>query len=123
MSRAVVMRADLTIMGVNSGCAAMYRAASPVTCGADIDVPDSGANRSLPFVEATGEYPAMTPEPGAVTSGLRTSPSSTRAGPREENAEICGVAVARPVVLPTWKEAVAFRFPRTYATTRWPAVV
>ena len=38
--RAVVTSADLSTEGVHSGCACSNRAATPATCGVDMDVPD-----------------------------------------------------------------------------------
>src|ERR687892_1897653 len=54
------------------GCAWRVRAATPLTCGADIDVPESRAPR-LPVPTAADR----TPTPGAVTSGFR-APSPVR---------------------------------------------
>src|SRR5210317_1974628 len=91
--RDVVMSADLTTVGDQVGCAWRISAATPATCGVDIDVPLRYAKFS-PGVEyaESGENPARMFTPGAVTSGFKTS--GTGAGPRAEN-----VAISLPVSL------------------------
>src|SRR5262249_45942628 len=97
-----VIMADLTWPGVQVGCAANTSAATPVACGADIDVPAMAWKFSPGGPEATSEaagraeLPARISMPGAVMSGLTQSPS----GPREENVVMmspAGVSVAAPV--------------------------
>src|SRR3954452_18884176 len=93
---AVVIRADLTSAGVQVGWVARSSAATPATCGLDIEVPDSPSNR-LPWWPE-GETAATMSTPGAVRSGLIRLPSPTIAGPALENAATSG---ARGVAVET----------------------
>src|ERR1035437_9913413 len=81
-SSAVLMIAALTSLTDQFGCEAMTSAATPATCGADIDVPES-TRTSLPV-----PMPAATMlTPGAVTSGLRAL--SPKRGPYELKSASC----------------------------------
>ncbi len=86
--RAVVIRADFTADGDQSGWAWSSRAIRPATCGADIEVPEIDWN-SCPGRPSSGVgvLPARMLTPGAVTSGLITSAEAGRpTGPREEKS-------------------------------------
>src|SRR5260221_4943962 len=78
LAEAVFMIAAFTCSGVHRGCAWMTRAATPATCGVDIDVPDS-RTPSVPVPTAAEK----TDKPGAEMSGLRL-PSA--AGPPDEKS-------------------------------------
>ena len=71
---AVIMRAERTCDGVQSGCRSMRSAAAPATWGEDIDVPwiawKSSPGLPLLIVAPIGVLPARIWTPGAVTSGL-----------------------------------------------------
>jgi hypothetical protein len=62
------MRADFTADGVQEGCAALIKAAIPVTCGQAMEVPEAML-KCMPFF--TGDHAASIFNPGAVTSGYR----------------------------------------------------
>ena len=100
---ALVMIADLIIIGVQSGWAWTSRAAMPAMCGELIDVPD---RKSKLRPASTGETAASTSTPGAMTSGLSRSPEPVRAGPREENEATSG-ATAPVTCEPGDRDAVA----------------
>ena len=90
------MTADFAIAAVQSGWACRSSAKKPAMCGLDIDVPAIDWNRS-PFGVApeiggrspNGEPPARIWRPGAVMSGLMTSPA-LGFGPRDEKIVIDG---------------------------------
>ena len=108
----MVIIADRTCAGDQRGRSPITNAASPATCGALVDVPDA---RSHDRPESDGGATApSTPTPGAVRSGLSTSPPGT--GPRAENLASPGTAGPDPGAAAS--RAVA-RAParRTYALT------
>ncbi len=88
LCRPVVISADLIAAGVQSGCASRSSAATPATCGTDIDVPLRYWKFSprTPFA-TSGVCPARISTPGAVTSGFRIS-GAVRFGPRDEKPPI-----------------------------------
>src|SRR5215468_5498393 len=84
---AVVISADLMVIGSQLGLALLSRAAMPAMCGLDIEVPDS-ALKLLPSL--AGEIAAMTSTPGAVMSGFSRSPPPARDGPTDEKPAMIG---------------------------------
>src|SRR4051794_449341 len=84
----LVINADLIAIGLQSGCRCLSSAASPATCGLDIDVPLSKLKES-PLAPG-GATEARMSWPGAIRSGFRRSPPPARKGPRDENAAVCG---------------------------------
>src|SRR3954452_17920331 len=87
---AVVISADLTSIGDQSGCLAISSAAMPVMCGVAIEVPDSLSHR-LPEWFA-GETAATMSTPGAMMSGLPRSPPLKSDGPRDEKSATTGAS-------------------------------
>src|SRR5262245_41111248 len=87
---AVVIIADLTSIGDQSGCLAISSAAMPVMCGVAIEVPDSLSHR-LPAWFA-GETAATMSTPGAMMSGLPRSPPLKSDGPRDEKLATRGAS-------------------------------
>ncbi len=79
----MVVRADWTMPGVQSGWAARRTAAAPATCAAASEVPETGAVPSGIDVSTTSGA-------GATRSGLRTPVP----GPRLEKSATCSVPVA-----------------------------
>src|SRR5262249_45497945 len=116
---AVVMRADLTHIGDQSGCLLITSAASPAMCGVDIDVPDSVSNRLPPC--PAGETAAMTSLPGPMMSGFSRSPPLDRAGPRLEKSATVGASTFTWV--PTDSAAVGLAVPAMYALMACPEAV
>src|SRR5690348_5020201 len=115
---AVVISADLTSAGVHAGWACRSSAATPATCGLDMDVPDSPSNR-LPWWPE-GDTAATMSTPGAVRSGLIKLPSPTIAGPTLENAATSG---ARGVAVDTADiDAVGAAVEARYALIAAPSV-
>src|SRR4030095_9958134 len=86
-SVALVMSADLIIIGVHSGCRFLSSAANPATCGLDIDVPLYRL-KEKPALGGVGETAAMMSCPGAMMSGLSRSPPPAVNGPRDEKAAL-----------------------------------
>ncbi len=71
---AVFMIAALTCIGAQSGCASRTSAATPVTNGAAIEVPDCDC-RPVPEPDSA----EVIVSPGPATSGLPTGPCRPRA--------------------------------------------
>jgi hypothetical protein len=75
---AVVIIADLIMAGLQFGCAARSRAATPLACGQAIDVPDATRKSlancvwSIISVGIVGVTDARMLSPGAKMSGLST---------------------------------------------------
>lgn len=72
----VVMIADFTTAGLQSGCADLRIAATAAICGQAIEVPDSSLKLNGPcFVDGdeTGDQDARMFTPGAATSGCNAS--------------------------------------------------
>src|SRR5262245_52192474 len=82
------MSADLIIVGVQSWCRFLSRAARPATCGLDIDVPLRTSNER-PF-RPGGATAATMLWPGAMRSGLRRFPAPACEGPRDEKVAVNG---------------------------------
>ena len=95
-SVAVVMSADLIIIGDHVGRSSFMSAPTPAMCGLDIDVPWM-LSKSRPLKPA-GETAARMSTPGAEMSGLRMSLLVAGLGPREENPAISGAGTDRSVV-------------------------
>jgi hypothetical protein len=95
-SVALVMSADLIIIGVQSECRFFRRAARPATCGLDIEVPLYRLKESPPF--PGGATAARMSCPGAMTSGLSRSPPPAKSGPREEKSAVNGAGVVNTIV-------------------------
>src|SRR5699024_10137667 len=94
---AVVIIADLTSIGDQSGCFDMSSAATPAMCGVAIDVPDSLSHRLPAWF--CGETAATMSTPGAMMSGLPRSPPLKSDGPRDEKPATTGASgVGAPVV-------------------------
>ncbi len=93
MSSDEVIRADLIIIGDQSGCADLTIAASPAMCGLDIDVP---LRKSKSRPESGGALAASMSTPGAMMSGLSRSAEACN-GPRDENAATCGASGSEPL--------------------------
>src|SRR5262249_25160394 len=108
---AVVIIADLTSIGVQSGCLEISRAAMPVMCGVAIEVPDSASHRLPAWF--SGETAATMSTPGAMMSGLPRLPVLKSDGPRDENAATVGASgVAVPVM--ALSDAVGVAVPAMY---------
>src|SRR4051812_28620481 len=90
MVDAVVISADLMAIGENFGRACFSRAATPATCGLDMEVPEM-KSKFLPSWPR-GLTAARTSTPGAITSGFRMSPPERRFGPRDEKAATAGAS-------------------------------
>src|SRR5690242_12911237 len=91
---AVVIIADLTSIGDQSGCFAISRAAMPVMCGVAIEVPDSLSHRLPEWF--SGETAATMSTPGAMMSGLPRSPPLKSDGPRDEKSATTGASGVGP---------------------------
>src|SRR5215471_4210268 len=87
---AVVIIADLTSIGDQSGCLEIRSAAMPAMCGVAIDVPDSASHRLPAWF--SGETAATMSTPGAMMSGLPRLPPLKSDGPRDENAATTGAS-------------------------------
>ena len=93
----MVISADLTSIGDQSGCLEMSSAATPAMCGVAIDVPDSLSHRLPAWF--SGETAATMSTPGAMMSGLPRSPPLKSDGPRDEKPATTGASgVGTPVV-------------------------
>src|SRR3954465_13671973 len=95
-SPAEVMKADLIIIGDQSGCSSLNSAAMPAMCGLDIDVPLYRSN-SRPLFPG-GATPASTSCPGAMMSGFNRSPAPAINGPRDENDAVNGAGALVTIV-------------------------
>nr|CAB3485487.1 unnamed protein product [Digitaria exilis] len=134
---AVVISADLILAGLQSGWLALISAATPATCGHDMDVPDKMLNptrrRSVERLDglASPLHAAKMFTPGAMTSGLRISRVRTF-GPRDENAATTGdgripslvpsklsFAVGFALVLLYFFAAMPWDSPTATAGSRW----
>ncbi|BAS90591.1 Os04g0573200 [Oryza sativa Japonica Group] len=110
---AVVISADLICAGLQSGWLALISAATPATCGHDMDVPDRMLNptRRLSLDKLDGLasplHAAKMFTPGATTSGLRIS-RVRMFGPRDENAATTGDGRMPSLVPPKLSVAVGF---------------
>jgi len=62
----MVMRVDLMADGVQDGCATLIKVAIPVTCGQDMEVPETML-KCMPFF--TGVHAASIFNRGALRSG------------------------------------------------------
>src|SRR4026209_1107954 len=71
------------------GWACLSSAATPATCGADIDVPLYRL-KSRPWLASVGATAARMSWPGAITSGLSRSPPPAVSGPRDEKLAVNG---------------------------------
>src|SRR5262249_48199610 len=116
---AVVMIADLTSIGDQSGCLDMSRAATPAMCGVACDVPDSLSHKLPAWF--CGETAATMSTPGAMMSGLPRSPPLKSDGPTEENPASTG-ASAR-VATPAPSAAVGFAVEWMYDLIARPSVL
>src|SRR3954465_8132127 len=92
-SPAVVITADLIIIGDQSGCDCFSNAAMPATCGADIDVPLYTLKLSPPL--PGGATAATMSWPGGMRSGFGRSPPPARRGPRDENEAVRGAGTLK----------------------------
>src|ERR1044071_1760999 len=95
-SPADVINADLIIIGVQSGCRSFSSAASPATCGADIDVPLYRLKDSPAF--PGGATAARMSWPGAMTSGMSRLPAPAVSGPRDEKVAVNGAGSVNVIV-------------------------
>src|ERR1051325_10928043 len=117
---AVVIIADLTSIGDQSGCLAISSAAMPVMCGVAIEVPDSLSHRLPAWF--SGETAATMSTPGAMMSGLPRSPPLKSDGPRDENAATTGASgVGAPTI--GLSDAVGLAVPAMYALIASPSVL
>ncbi|KAF5812465.1 hypothetical protein HanXRQr2_Chr03g0086731 [Helianthus annuus] len=105
------MSADLMALGLHFGCADLSRAARPLICGHDMDVPDSMLYRVLrvsasnPVGPATPDHPAKMLTPGPITSGFIIC-GVTVLGPLELNAATTGDGFTPNTVPPKLRTAV-----------------
>src|SRR5262245_29361449 len=83
-----VISADLIIIGDQDGWRCIRSAATPATCGADMDVPLYKL-KSSPGLPG-GATEARMSWPGAITSGFNRSPPPAVNGPRDEKAAVNG---------------------------------
>src|SRR5262245_4250387 len=90
-----VINADLIIIGDHVGCSCFNKAATPATCGVDMEVP-LFRSKSRPWSE--GETAARISCPGAMTSGFNKSPKPANCGPRDEKAAVNGAAISKTMV-------------------------
>ncbi|TVU31945.1 hypothetical protein EJB05_23657, partial [Eragrostis curvula] len=115
----VVMIADLIAAGDQSGCRLLRRAAMPLRCGVDMDVPDSTKKeRSAPSANSVcvslGAQAARMFMPGPVMSGFRM-PGLALLGPRDEKKVTVGDGY-EPMMVPLKRMlAVALAVEFTYA--------
>lgn len=92
---AVVMSADRTMAGVQSGCFFFSNAATPATCGHAMEVPETMlklARLASLLLCVRGDSPGQAARmfaPGAMTSGLRIS-RTMWLGPRDEKDATTG---------------------------------
>uniref|UniRef100_A0A8R7UP02 Uncharacterized protein n=1 Tax=Triticum urartu TaxID=4572 RepID=A0A8R7UP02_TRIUA len=92
---AVVINADRMAAGLQSWCAERSSAASPLTCGHDMDVPDMmlklvrRSSPAIPDGPTDPDHAARMFTPGAIRSGLRM-PGVTVFGPLDEKAATTG---------------------------------
>jgi hypothetical protein len=94
------MIADLMAAGDQSGWALFSRAAMPLRCGQDIEVPEIMLNVdfvSVLFSTETGHAARML-TPGPIISGFNM-PGLAKLGPLEENEATVG-AVLSPILVP-----------------------
>src|ERR1700749_382586 len=117
---AVVISADLTSIGDQSGCFDMSRAATPAMCGVGIDVPDSLSHRLPEWF--CGETAATMSTPGARMSGLPRSPPLKSDGPRDEKPATTGASTFTGVLV-SLSDAVGFAVEWMYALTFRPSVL
>jgi hypothetical protein len=82
------MIADLMAAGDQSGCELLIRAATPLTCGDAMDVPDWISKGPGALIKFFGHAARMF-SPGASMSGFST-PGEMELGPREENHATTG---------------------------------
>src|SRR5262245_66583298 len=80
----VVIRADLIIIGDQVGCSCFSKAATPATCGVDIDVPLKRLKSRL-FCAGVCATAARIFKLGAITSGFNISHTPTTTGQPDEN--------------------------------------
>ena len=95
-SVALVISADLIAIGDQPGWRSFSRAATPATCGDDIEVPLRRLNERPAW--PGGATAARMSWPGAITSGLRRSPPPARSGPRDENEAVTGAGAVNTIV-------------------------
>ncbi|GER46580.1 tRNA(Ile)-lysidine synthase [Striga asiatica] len=106
------MRAERIAAGLQSGWAALSRAARPLTWGHDIDVPDTMLKSTLrlsnsrPEGPAARDHPARMSTPGAIRSGFSTS-GTISLGPLELKAASAGDGLTPSLVLPNWNVALS----------------
>jgi hypothetical protein len=99
------MIADLMAAGDQSGCELLIRAATPLTCGDAMDVPDWMLKAPGPCFTFRGHAARMF-SPGASMSGLST-PGEVELGPREENHATTGAGRTPSNVLLKVRPAMA----------------
>ncbi|KAF9671940.1 hypothetical protein SADUNF_Sadunf12G0102600 [Salix dunnii] len=90
---------DLIAAGLHSGCLALSKAAIPLTCGHDMEVPER---------PKSPDQAASMFTPGATISGFRISRVS-KFGPLDENAATTGEGLIPNLVTRKARVAVAFR--------------
>ncbi|KAF3787876.1 hypothetical protein EJ110_NYTH09629 [Nymphaea thermarum] len=99
------MSADLMAAGLQSGCAPFSSAASPLTCGHAMEVPETmlKSTRRASLASSVGPlacvHPARMLTPGAITSGFSIT-GTTGLGPRDENAATTGDGWTSTLVFP-----------------------
>ncbi len=106
-----------TSLGSQVGWASSASAATPLTCGVAMEVPESATPR-LPVPMAV----EMTLTPGAVTSGLRCE-SRLRGPPDEKPAKAWNPGFGMPVAVESVPEAADDRLTRSLPSTPRKGIV